>query len=100
MNVIHLLVFTIGNFIQLVQGAPSQIEWLLKELNGAHLRLSASAVCYRIILNIQFQKIINYLFISQDPPLVTEQKDFNGNVTYQGYVVEIADYMAKALNVT
>ena len=39
-------------------------------------------------------------FPSQDPPLVTEQRDSSGNVTYQGYVMEMVDYMAKAFNTT
>jgi len=42
----------------------------------------------------------NKYFPSQDPPLVTEQRDSSGNVTYQGYVMEMVDYMGKALKAT
>ena len=32
--------------------------------------------------------------------MVTEQRDSSGNITYQGYIVDIAEYMAEALNAT
>ena len=39
-------------------------------------------------------------FPYQDPPFVTGQRDSSGNVTYQGYVMEMVDYMAEALKAT
>ena len=53
----NLLILTICHLTQLVQatssleGAHPSMEWLLEELNGAHLRLSASVVCFTMCNN-------------------------------------------------
>jgi len=88
--------------MQLVQstlgfgGSASPMEWLLHELNGAHLRLSASVVCYEFIL----QKLRLMKGISKESPWLTESRDSNGTVTYHGNIVDFADYMAQAFNAT
>jgi len=52
----YLLIWTIVHLITLVQpdsgleAAHLSMKWLLDELNGAHLRLSASVVCCCIII--------------------------------------------------
>ena len=51
MRLIHLLILIHCNMIGRVQlasqleGSPPPIDWLLRELNGAHLRLSIAVVC-------------------------------------------------------
>lgn len=50
MRLIHLLILANYHMIGRVQvasqleGAPTSIDWLLHELNGAHLRLSIAVV--------------------------------------------------------
>jgi len=53
MRLIHLIVFANGLLNQLVhshnlEGTFQPKEWLLQELNGAHLRLSAIAVGFTL----------------------------------------------------
>jgi len=82
-------------------GSAENFDFLLRELHGAHLRLSFFVVRQ----NFQTVKplllsLSGFLFLSQEPPWSTEHRDLNGTVTYKGYIADIADYMARALNVT
>lgn len=75
-----------------------QREWLLQELNGAHLRLSASVVGY----NIRSEKTISSQSYSlAGSALVNTKSEFKWNgMTYHGNIVEFADYVAQAFNAT
>lgn len=73
----HLV--TIFHLVQLVQssfrleGAPPQYERLLSELNGGHLRLSATVVGCHIKLkfeNFLFLHVDKVIFFSTGPSLV------------------------------
>ena len=71
-------------------------EWLFRELNGGHLRLSTVVCCLCIKLNQV--EIASYSW--QIPPYLIAREESNGTIIYEGIIREIADYMAQALNVT
>lgn len=80
-------------------GPKNNFDFLLDELHGTNLRLSFTVVCK--LFSHSYIAVFNWFFLLQEPPWSTELRDSNGTiVTYKGYIVDIADYMAKALNIT
>jgi len=73
---------------------------LLRELSGSHLLMSVYPVSWALEFISFNEKAPLFCFSTQDPPWLNERMDANGTLTYDGFHVNVFQYLADALNVT
>ena len=95
-----LILIALGIALPPALSIPEDVERLLEELSGGHLRFSASPVFKKYIFEVfkSLRKTTKLFY--QIPSLLNIRKNPNGTFSYSGVHAEAVDYIAHLLNVT
>jgi len=101
------IIFVLAPLLAPVFSVSQEVEQLLEEMSGSHLRFSASPVLnIYISLQILFScnnKAIFFKYcnrsLSQIPSLLDVRRNRNGTFSYSGFHVEVVEFVSRVLNI-